>query len=69
MQCAGREVWQDIHPDSQDFIRSYLHQYPEVEMCSVVIFSLVLVIKEIVADLAGLISKHVCYNKLMHQFS
>jgi len=23
-------VWQDIHPDSQDFIRAYLHQYPEV---------------------------------------
>lgn len=25
-------VWEDIHPDSQDFIRSYLQQYPERPM-------------------------------------
>ena len=28
--CAGENVWEDIHPDSQEFIKEYLKQYPEV---------------------------------------
>lgn len=28
----SKNVWDDIHPDSQDFIREYLQQYPEVKM-------------------------------------
>ena len=28
--CSGENVWEDIHPDSQEFIKEYLKQYPEV---------------------------------------
>lgn len=28
----SRNVWEDIHPDSQEFIKSYLKQYPERPM-------------------------------------
>lgn len=28
---AGKNVWEDIHPDSQDFVKDYLAQYPEVK--------------------------------------
>lgn len=27
---AGREVWEDVHPDQKDFIATYLQGYPEV---------------------------------------
>lgn len=27
---SGENVWEDIHPDSQEFIKEYLAQYPEV---------------------------------------
>lgn len=27
---TGENVWEDIHPDSQEFIKEYLKQYPEV---------------------------------------
>lgn len=31
--CESRkEVWEDIHPDSKEFIKSYLQQYPERPM-------------------------------------
>ena len=26
----GKAVWEDIHPDSKDFVKDYLAQYPEV---------------------------------------
>lgn len=29
---SSRNVWDDIHPDSKDFIRKYLEQYPERPM-------------------------------------
>ncbi|XP_013774016.2 histone-lysine N-methyltransferase SETDB1-like isoform X1 [Limulus polyphemus] len=29
---ASNEVWEDIHPDSKQFIRNYLQQYPERPM-------------------------------------
>jgi len=29
---ASNEVWKDIHPNSKDFIKSYLNQYPERPM-------------------------------------
>ncbi|XP_023214886.1 histone-lysine N-methyltransferase SETDB1-like [Centruroides sculpturatus] len=29
---ASKEVWEDIHPDSKDFIKGYLLQYPERPM-------------------------------------
>ncbi|XP_052229285.1 histone-lysine N-methyltransferase SETDB1-like isoform X4 [Dreissena polymorpha] len=28
----SRDVWEDIHPDSQDFVKDYLAQYPERPM-------------------------------------
>lgn len=30
-ECS-RNVWEDIHPDSRDFVRNYLEQYPERPM-------------------------------------
>ena len=27
---VGKNVWEDIEPDSQSFIQSYIQQYPEV---------------------------------------
>jgi hypothetical protein len=29
---SSRNVWDDIHPDSREFIRNYLEQYPERPM-------------------------------------
>ena len=29
---SSRHVWEDIHPDSREFIRKYLDQYPERPM-------------------------------------
>jgi histone-lysine N-methyltransferase SETDB1 len=29
---SSRNVWEDIHPDSREFIRKYLEQYPERPM-------------------------------------
>jgi hypothetical protein len=29
---SSRNVWEDIHPDSKEFIRKYLEQYPERPM-------------------------------------
>ena len=36
----SRNVWEDIHPDSQEFIKGYLQQYPEVCSLRVDIFVL-----------------------------
>ena len=36
-------MWEDIDRDSQDFIRSYLHQYPEV-LCQLVFHYFVLIL-------------------------
>nr|CAD7591759.1 unnamed protein product [Timema genevievae] len=29
---SSKQVWEDIHPDSRDFVRKYLEQYPERPM-------------------------------------
>lgn len=29
---SSREVWEDVHPDSKDFIKNYIKQYPERPM-------------------------------------
>lgn len=29
---ASQEVWEDVHPDSKDFIKNYIKQYPERPM-------------------------------------
>jgi len=34
---SGRNVWEDIHPDSQDFVKDYLAQYPEVTPLTIII--------------------------------
>ena len=33
---SGRNVWEDIHPDSQDFVKDYLAQYPEVTPLTII---------------------------------
>lgn len=38
---VGVNVWEDIHQDSQEFIKDYLKQYPEVSICQICHFGAV----------------------------